>query len=71
MRVYDSAVSLDIRAARGDDWPRIRPLLEGMGRVDPARLDRRFASVAGAQEHCLVVAEVDGTLVGYAWAQDR
>lgn len=66
------AAEIAVRPARGSDWPQLWPLLEAMGKSDTLEAVRaRFESMSRSDEHVIVVASIDGTLIGYAWAQDR
>lgn len=64
-------IDFEIRPALEHDWPALWPLLLERGHTDgegPAR--ERFSTLIREKEHCLLVAALDGRLLGYAWAQD-
>jgi GNAT superfamily N-acetyltransferase len=53
-----------------DDWEKIYPLLEGMGKVRRAEVSQNlFTQFVDQSQHCIIVAESNQTLVSYAWAQ--
>lgn len=61
-----------VREATCDDFANALPMLTAMGNVaevDP-QLGERFANAAADPSHLLLVAERDGSLLGYVWAQD-
>lgn len=60
------------RDAATRDWPQVWPLLQGMGTRDAeAVVRRRFDAVVADAQWLVVVAEIDGAVVGYAAAQDH
>lgn len=53
-------------------WSDVWPLLEAMGKTDGVEDVRsRFTDLVEREDHLLIAAYIDGTVVGYAWAQDR
>lgn len=59
------------RPATTRDWPQLWPLLQGMGTTDPEPdVQARFAVLIKRGDWLVTVADLDGTLVGYAAAQD-
>lgn len=53
------------------DWDQVRPMLIDMGFVDdPVRLAERFPAFCAHPDWALLGAERNGTLLGYAAAQD-
>lgn len=61
-----------VRSAVLEDWPRLWPLLRGMGKTDTeARAKERFERITPRPDHYLPVALLDEEVAGYAWAQDH
>ena len=61
---------MHLRIATGNDWKRLRRLLQAMGFFENARTARtRFERVITSPEQLLVVAEDGDELVGYAWTR--
>jgi GNAT superfamily N-acetyltransferase len=64
-------MSLNVnRKATANDWEKIYPLLGEMGLVrDSERSRALFKQFVTHPQHCIIVAEVNQDLLGYAWAQ--
>ncbi len=63
---------MTLRDMRPADLPPVRALLEQLGySLDAAELGRRYARVAAATGHRVVVAEMDGEVVGLLHVFER
>ncbi len=59
------------RPARPEDWAQTWPLMQAMGTREPVdQVERRYRAALDDPFWCVVVAEVDHELLGYAVAQD-
>ncbi len=64
-------MALTTRPAQAGDWAQVWPLMQAMGTREPeSRVELRYRGAVGDPAWCLVVAELDQELVGYAVAQD-
>jgi GNAT superfamily N-acetyltransferase len=64
-------VSPTLRPARREDWPRLWPLLVGMGvRDSELPTQERFLRLTGEPHWFILVAEESDSLLGYAAVQD-
>lgn len=63
-------MNVKFRKATVEDWEMILPLLEGTGLVRSLEVTRvLFEKFVNHSQHCIIVAEKNQNLVGYAWAQ--
>jgi GNAT superfamily N-acetyltransferase len=63
-------MNVKFRKAAVTDWEQLCPLLEGMGLVrDREKSQILFEDYVSRVHHCIVIAENNQDLLGYAWAQ--
>lgn len=63
-------LDLHIRQAESRDWDALWLLLSERGSDSEVSARARFTQMLHQKEHCLQVAVLGDTLVGYTWAQD-
>jgi hypothetical protein len=61
-------MNVKFRKAAVTDWEQLCPLLEGMGLVrDREKSQILFEDYVSRVHHCIVIAENNQDLLGYAW----